>query len=157
MSEPIQFETITIPSYLNEAQRDKLGREIVRFIISRTSKGLDKYNRPFRRYTDSYKNTLDFKLAGKSGKVNLELTGEMLNTLEVISHAPGVIRIGYTGGSSNDKASFNRQNGREFIGITPKDLDLLITTTVPQDDNRLSTDIAEGFAAGFLRSLFGGE
>ena len=143
-----------LPNSTTEADRQTLGNEIVRFIKGRTRNGLDKNNRPFEAYSDTYISSFDFKIAGKS-RVNLTLTGEMLNTLEVISTGTGFIKIGFRDTDSNDKASFNRQHGREFLGITQGDLDLLVVNfTSRTEGERSRADIAEGIASSFLRGLF---
>lgn len=158
MAEPSQDELIRIPSNISESDREILGREIVRFIVQRTRKGLDINNRPFKGYSENYKNNIDFENANKTNKVNLTLTGEMLNTLEVKSHGLGFIKIGFNDSDSNNKASYNRQKGREFVGINQKDLNMLISKfTTQTEDQRLRSEIAGSVAASFLRGLFGGQ
>ena len=158
MAEPKQDVIITIPGNISAADREVLGNEIARFIIERTRKGLDINNRPFKAYSESYKDSIDFDNAGKTNRVNLTLTGEMLNTVELLSHGLGFVKIGFDDSESNDKASFNRQNGRDFLGINQKDLNLLISKFTSQTAaERSRSDIAQSVASSFLRGLFGGQ
>jgi len=158
MAEPRQFEVIRIPNTLNAEDREQLGNEIVRFIIDRTRKGLDKNNVPFRGYSENYKDHIDFQNAGKSNRVNLTLTGEMLNTLEVQAHGPGFIRIGFSDTDSNDKAFYSREKGRDFLGISAKDLQLLLTKFLDRTpQQREQQQIISSVAEAFLRDLLNGE
>jgi hypothetical protein len=60
----------------------KLEDEILRYIKERTAKGISaSRNRPFRPYTPEYKQYKRRKLRSWNGKVNLKLTGRMLNSL----------------------------------------------------------------------------
>lgn len=121
--EPQLTWTIQIPSRFSEAQRLRLANLIINEIISRTKQGIDKNGRAFAKYSDSYKESKDFALAGKSQfRVNLTLTGEMLRNIEVISHGAGFITIGFPENSDeNDKArwALADDNGpvRDFFGL----------------------------------------
>lgn len=117
--------------------RMALGLEVAEFVRQRSESGLDKRNVKFKKYSEAYTKSLDFKNAGKSpGDVNLTLSGDMLAALDVISASKEKIIIGYENGTpENDKAAWN-VNGtygksktikkRDFMGITKKDLKPLI-------------------------------
>lgn len=122
MAEPIQSKIISIPRGYNETQRREIGQEIIRKIKRRTSSGIDINGNLFASYSTNYE---------KSGTVNLSLTGDMLQALEVISTGPGFVRIGFNSRTANDKASFiqsprgqktGKQPVRRFVGISPGDL-----------------------------------
>lgn len=129
---------IRVPAELDGVGRQIVGQEIVDFIVSRTEKGLGINNQPFTGYSDAYKESEDFSIAGKSSTVNLTLTGDMLSDLQVLSTTTGIISIGYPNGSEeNDKAEWlrspqpNSQTGktaptRDFLGISQKDLDVIV-------------------------------
>lgn len=124
MSEPQQYFIVNIDPRFDAGSRQLIGNDIVSFIEARTNQGLDRFNRPFKKYAESYINSLDFKLAGKTPQqVNLRLTGDMHASLRVLSHGPGFIKIGFPGMSDeNDKAKWNAEKGRDLLGIMPKDL-----------------------------------
>lgn len=128
---------IEIPEYLKPDEREELGLRILQFIRQRSAKGLDKDNNPFPKYSPSYKNSLDFKIAGKSSKVNLKLSGDMLAALDLLNHRKGELLIGFENGTEeNDRAEGNilgsygkdpdEKKARDFLGIDPKDLAKLI-------------------------------
>lgn len=122
---------------LSPDQKDEVADLIIERIVNRTDQGKDKNNRPFKEYSDSYKESLDFKIAGKKGKpVNLQLSGDMLAALEHLKKydTNRSIVVGFKNGSEeNAKAdgnirgtygnpSPNPKKARDFLGITIKEL-----------------------------------
>ena len=113
---------IDIPDRFGPADREMIAAEIIEFIVERTRfEGRNKNNRPFTRYSKEYA-----KAKGVSrSDVDLTVSGEMLDELDIISHRKGSILIGYENGTeSNDKATWAKasDNGpvRDFLGITKK-------------------------------------
>lgn len=130
---------IKIPSDLKPAQREELGDLIVEHIFDRTNRGLDKNGRPFPGYSNAYKQSLDFKNAGKSAsKIDLQLSGDMMAAIELLRHKNGELRIGFERGTpENAKAEGNilgtygrdkpiKGKKRDFLGIESKKLRELI-------------------------------
>lgn len=134
-----QRVNIKIRKDLGPRQRQAVGLEIIEHIKKRTSKGLDKSGNPWKgkagTYSKSYKKSLDFKVAGKSNIVNLELSSEMLNSMKVISHRKGELLIGYDKSNKelngkvegNRKGTYGRSSpirgkARDFLGIERKKL-----------------------------------
>ncbi len=127
---------VKVSKKYNPAERVALGTEIIDFIIDRSKAGKDKKGNDFPAYTSDYAKSFDFKLAGKNkDKVNLTLSGEMLNALTVLSHTPGEITIGIPKDDdfNNAKAEGNikgtygqkkpiKGKKRDFMGISRSDL-----------------------------------
>lgn len=113
MTQPNQTEIIRIPLDFGPNEREKIGRDVVKLITRRTKAGLSKFGTFFKPYSPSYK---------KNSLVNLTDTGHMLNNLRVLRHGPGFIIIGFSSIDANDKASFNKINGRDFLGISNLEL-----------------------------------
>ncbi len=130
---------IELPEKLKPNQRQAIAQEVIDFIVERTQKGQDvkgdKWSGSRGTYSPEYIKSLDFKIAGKSKKkVDLTLSSEMLNDLEIIKHAKGKIVIGYgRGNASRGKAEGNilgtygqpdpiPGKSRPFLGITGKKL-----------------------------------
>src|SRR4051812_45409968 len=88
---------LKIPSRLTKSQRTELADLVVEHIYDRTDKGLDKDGKPFRKYSKSYVESLAGQIGGKTknGKVNLQLSGDMLAAMTVLSSSEGEIRIGW--------------------------------------------------------------
>ena len=137
--ESSQTVTINIPLEFDRQTRELIGEDIVDFIRQRTERGLDKNNRRFTGYSDSYANSTEFIAAGKSkSRVDLELSGDMMSDLAVLdATTAGFIVIGYRTGESNNKAAWQRNNlnpnfpRRDFLGITSKDLSNIIARYSP--------------------------
>lgn len=124
---------------LTPDQKDEVADLIIERIVNRTQQGRDKNDKPWRgeaaKYSDSYKKSLDFKIAGKSpGRVDLQLSGDMLAALEVLDKTQRSVTIGFEPGSDeNAKADGNirgtygqttpnPKKARDFLGISEKEL-----------------------------------
>lgn len=129
-----QRTKIEIPKEYSPRERKAIALEIIEFIKNRTSKGKDKNNENFAKYSKGYKKSLDFKLAGKGNTVDLRLTNEMMESLDLISDKSGSLLIGYDRSDKdlNGKVEGNRlgtygnkkavTQPRDFLGIEEKDL-----------------------------------
>ena len=134
MAEVSQKVTLNVPIELSRAVRIEIANDVIDFILKRTERGLDKDNKKFKKYSDTYAASQDFAIAGKSkSHVDLQLTGDMLTALEILDTSiSGFITIGYKQGEENDKAAWQRNNlqkshpKRDFIGITTADLAKII-------------------------------
>jgi len=132
MAEPQLKRRLTIPRDFTSQERRTLATLVIQFIQDRTQSGKDINNRSFPGYSESYKDSKEFELAGKTSRVNLSQTGDTIASIELLSHGPGYITIGYLAGSfENDKAVWLQRsdNGvsRKFLGLTDKDLDRFIS------------------------------
>lgn len=123
-----QRTRIKIPEDLDSQERVELASDILLFIKDRTQSGRNRANRKFPPYSKEY---------FKSGTVDLTLSEDMLNDMRLLSHNRGSLLIGYENGTqSNDKAEGNQtgsygrspnpKKARPFLGITKKDLDVLV-------------------------------
>jgi len=138
--EQTQKETLIVPPTLSSVEREKLGQEIVDFIVERTRNGLDKFNSPFPGYSEEYIKSLEFRVSGKDpGRVDLTLTGDMLGSLKVRGTSTGRITVGYTPGFANDKAAWNINGevSRDFLGIAQSDLDTLVENFTKNKERRV--------------------
>lgn len=154
---------ISIPNSYNSTQREAIGRAIIDRIKQRTTQGLNVNNEPFAPYKQSYRNTDEFQIA-KSGTVNLRLTGDMLADLEVLSHGPGFIKIGFVDESSNQKANWieaptgqkaGRQTPREFVGISQTDLNDILSRFGSTREAEIA-NVGNSFVRDFVRGLLRG-
>lgn len=125
----IQLPT-TIPN--NEGLKLKIGNDIIKAIQKRTKSGKNKLGQAFKKYSDSYKKSEAFKAFGKSGsKVNLKLSGDMLDLMEIRKVKGREITIGWDPSDGQDGKVENHINGvtlpkRDFLGIRPKELSTII-------------------------------
>lgn len=119
----------------------EIGDLIVERIVERTDQGKDKAGNAWRgeaaKYSEAYKKSLDFKIAGKGSGVNLQLSGDMLAALRVLKSTSNWIEVGFDRGSDeNAKADGNIRGtygsdtpnpnkARDFLGMEGKELERL--------------------------------
>lgn len=115
----------------SSAARELIANDLIDAIIKRAEEGYGvnksggevKLKSP---YSKSYADSLEFQAWGKKqGEVNLQLTGAMLNSIEVLESTPDKIRIGIVGEEA--PKAYNHQVGdtvpkRPFMGATNDDL-----------------------------------
>lgn len=157
---------VAIPKRFGPTERLAIAQEVIDFIVTRTRAGKDIDGAAFPKYSQSYKGSLDFKIAGKGSRVDLTLTGEMLDSIKLISHSSGRVTVGFDRSDSklNGKAEGNQlgtygsdtpnpKKARPFLGINKDDLQKIIKR-YPQDRadsvSRAKEELAAASAAGDL-------
>jgi hypothetical protein len=154
--------TIGIPLEWDSEQRILASTLIIEKIQHNTVKGINRYGNSFPGYSEEYKHSIDFKIAGKSNRVDLQQTGDMLASIELIIHRPGIIVVGYPEGSSEvgkvegiQIGSYGDSKGhpsmaRPFLGLPQEQLDLIIAQVNSQSD-KIQSRI--DFTAGLISAL----
>ena len=166
----VQFK-VKIPLGLPSIVREEIGERIIQDIKKRTSKGLDKDNKPFPKYTKEYKESADFKAVGKTSRVNLKLSGDMLDSLDILSNKDGVLTIGYeiddeVAGrvEGNVIGSYGQPTGsvskaRDFLGIKESKVELIVeevkSELAPDIDKQ--SELLDVLAAELLTEIVGDE
>lgn len=118
---------------MSQRTAQSIAEDLVDFIVERTKDGKGKDGKPFPGYSESYKKSLDFKIAGKGNTVDLTLTGEMLDTLKVLEAKKGKIVIGFEEGDEvNGRAEGNilgsyggdpnPKKARNFLDVSDKEI-----------------------------------
>jgi hypothetical protein len=102
------------------------GQAVIDHIVERTESGVDRNGSKFDSYPKSYKESDAFKAFGKTSKVNLSLTGDMLSLLDIVEDKGNSLKIGWREDVENAKA-YNHNVGdtvkkRPFFGINDSDL-----------------------------------
>ncbi len=112
----------------NSGLAQAIGQAMVDKILERTSSGVGVDGKKLKSpYSKEYSDSLEFKAFGKSkGKVNMELTGQMLGTMDILEQSRGKIKIGWSDGEENAKA-YNHNVGdtvpkRPFFGLNDSEL-----------------------------------
>ena len=152
---------IEIPKEFGPTERQALASKVIEHIQKRTENNLDIENKKFTKYSDAYINSPAFKIAGKSPTdVNLKLSGEMMQSIELIAHGNGFIQIGFESGTeANNKAVWTQadDNGpsRMFLGVDDKILERLIAEVNVEspDLNNFAQDLASKTAKSILKRL----
>lgn len=128
---PQQKTRIKIPKGYSPRERKAIAQDVIDFIVERTENGHDKSGKRFPGYSKSYKESLDFKNAGKTSKVDLTLSGEMLSEIDLLTQRNGSITVGYDAGDTelngkvegNRKGTYgkkkaNKSKARDFLGLS---------------------------------------
>ncbi len=122
----------------DDSFKDEVGQLAIQFIVDRTLEGKDKNGKAFKAYKPSYYNSKIFDIYGKSrGSVNLELTGEMHASIDVLKPTQKGVLIGITDFENETKADAHI-NGkgnlpkRDFWGINNDELDDIVRPLVKE-------------------------
>lgn len=129
---------LDLPEQYSRRELLSIGQEVIDAIVDRSqNKHVDKNGKPFPEYSKSYEGSLNFKNAGKTGDVDLTLSGDMLAALQILNVGKGKLVIGFEKGTENDKAEGNilgtygskKENpkkARDFLGVQPKEIDSIL-------------------------------
>lgn len=116
----------------SDVEREAIALEVIDKIIKRSKKGIDKNGDSFPRLSSGYAKYKQTIAGNKSS--NLTLTGDMLDSIEIISNKSGKVVIGYEKGSNeNAKADGNirgtfgtntpdESKARDFLGVSEQEL-----------------------------------
>lgn len=159
MSKPWVKTEILLPKDYDDEDAQTVAEEILNFIVERTKKGYGSDGEKFPGYSPSYKASDVFKLGGKSSKVDLTLSGEMLDSLEILQAKRGKIVIGFAKGSDmNGRADGNCRGSygtskddpskaRNFMELSGKELSKIIRSLdiLPKEtQNKIARDAKAG-------------
>jgi hypothetical protein len=107
--------------------KEAIGQAIIEKILARTAKGEGIGGKAFEhnKYSDAYEKSLAFKAAGKrkGQKPDMRLTGDMLDTLDIIELGKNTISVGWDDDLQAAKA-YNHNTGdtiktpRPFFGLS---------------------------------------
>lgn len=103
-----------------------IGQAIIDRIRERTQDSKDVNGRTFAGYDEDYKDSDTFKAFGKTSKVDMTLTGNMLSQMDIVAEDSNAIKIGWDDETETKKA-YNHNTGdtvtkRQFFGITVQEL-----------------------------------
>lgn len=110
--------------------REEIGQAIIDKIKERTDAGNKLGGGKFKKYSKEYIDSLGFKAHGKDkNDVNLRLTGDMLETMDIIAQSRNIVKLGWRDETQNAKA-FNHQTGdtvpaRPFFGLSNSEIKAL--------------------------------
>lgn len=140
-------QTIDVKKILGDASgiasvSEAFAQALIDRMVERTQEGRDVNGKLFPKYSNSYAQSLAFKVFGKSkGNVNMTLTGDMLASIEP-DIDQGKIKLSVTG-SDNILKAFAHMTGykghpvlegkpkREFFGVSDADLEKIKRKFIP--------------------------
>ncbi len=133
-----------MPKGLTKSQRRAIADLAIEFMVDRTLDGIDVNGKRFPKYSKEYIDSLDFKNAGKKpGKVDLQLSGDMLASIGLLKETDGKIVVGIPAGTDEaDRAEGNilgsyggdpdPKKARRFLGIKKDNLKKIIDLVVSE-------------------------
>lgn len=154
---PTEFE-LSLKGFTVE-EREAIAVEVIDRIKERTQDGKDKFGRQFKSYKT--KDYAKFKSSvGASSKVDLTLSGDMLDSIEIIANKAGKVVIGYSDGNpergkaeGNILGTYGQQKQtapkRDFLGLTKRELDQILSK-YEKDEKRAEKILKQVEDAEFL-------
>jgi len=105
--------------------KESIGQALIDEMVRRTQDGNDLKGKPFKGYSSAY-----MTKTGKTNPPDLTLTGDMLDSLDVINVSGSKVKIGFNQSDVIPRA-FNHNTGdtlpkREFFGIMREELNTVI-------------------------------
>lgn len=136
--------------------REAFGQAVLEKIKERTAAGEFRPNsRPSSKaygYSDEYADSVAFKAAGKSKRdVNMELTGDMMNLMDILESKGSQVKIGWDDELQAAKA-YNHNKGetvpkRPFFGLSRSEVKDIVRELEPQVQKRVRIFEKEGRSA----------
>ena len=149
---------IKIPAAYDSRERQAIASDILDYLRDRTAQGRGEGGQSWPgsagKYSKSYKNSLQYQIARKSGTVNLELTGDMLAVMRLIDDDKGAVVIGFEPNDpeagraegnirgSYGKPTGNRSKARDFLSLSKEELQKILRN-YPLDDDEMRQENVE--------------
>jgi hypothetical protein len=112
----------------NPDLRDQIGQAIIDKIVDRTAEGKAIGGKRDLKgpYSKAYKNSDDYADFGKTGEINMELTGRMMDDIDIINETTNTIKVGFEERIEILKA-YNHNVGdtvkkRDFFGVNKTEI-----------------------------------
>lgn len=115
-----------------------MGQELIDHIRNRTDSGKDRNGESFAAYSKAYKQSEDFEAFGKTSKVDMQLRGYMLASLD-FDASGGAVRLefddrdeelkayGHMTGMEGHKHLDGKTPAREFFGVNDEEAKELLS------------------------------
>jgi hypothetical protein len=139
-------QVIDLENDFDEATALAIGQEFIDIIKERTDNNKSVHGTNLKAYDEDYVKSEEFRAFNKSkSDVNMELTGEMLASMDVLETDGRTVTIGFTTDEDNAKAhghmtGFNGKSDakREFFGINNSEKDSVLSRYEPAQEETLT-------------------
>lgn len=108
----IDIEKLLGSASKNEVIRETFFQLAYDSLLDRLDKGLSVDNKPLKAYSKSYKESLAYDVFGKDGTVNMELSGDMINSIVIKKQNSKTMTIGFDSKEESNKA-YGHMTGME--------------------------------------------
>lgn len=149
---------VKIPAAYSARERRAIASDILDYIRERTADGKGKDGKSWSgaagKYSKSYKQSLQYQIAGKGNKVDLKLTGDMLETMRLIEDDKGAIKIGFDEGDAeagkaegNIRGSYgqptgNKSKARDFLALSREEIKKILQNYPLDDKEALKENVS---------------
>lgn len=82
-------------------------------MIERLDSGRDVNGKLFSKYSKAYKDSLAFSAFGKSSTVNLQLTGDMINSVQIEKQTDKIMTVGFGSDKLENAKAYAHMSGYE--------------------------------------------
>ena len=104
VSVEIDIESLLGPLAKNKDVRETFFQLAFDKMLERLDNGIGADGKKLPKYSKAYKDSLAFDVFGKDGTVNMQLTGGMVNSIEIKKESASKMTVGFTGSDENAKA-----------------------------------------------------
>jgi hypothetical protein len=131
----------------NETLRETFFQLAYDKLLERLSVGRGVDGKILPKYSKAYKNSLAYAAFGKDGTVNMQLTGDMINSVSILKKDSNNITVGFS--KTESAKAYGHITGfeghptldgkvkpREFFGWTDKELNDIAKEIKPQVNNK---------------------
>lgn len=156
--------TVRVSSKYTARERQAIAYDIISYIQDRTKAGKGEGNKkwkpPANKYTKEYKASIDFKLKpDQSGRVNLTLTGDMLDSIKRLKGSDTAIKYGISKGDSdhgkaegNIRGTYGKKRGsssraRDFLTLSKAEKDKILARYPLKDNEERKKSVLETVSA----------
>lgn len=133
----------------------------------RLDKGVGVNGKPLKDYSEEYTNSLAYNAFGKDGTVNMQLSGDMLASLNISNKDPKAFTISFSADES--PKAFAHMTGyrghphldgkvkpREFFGWTDKELKEIANKIKPNTNSEQTSTVTDVQILTLVERLLGG-
>jgi hypothetical protein len=128
----------------------QIGEKALELNVDQINDHVDNKGKAFKKYSDSYRKQIidakkNIKISKKTGRarwggkgksraqigakdpneVNLTVSGKMLGNFGIVRVSKGEVEIGFNSVREKEKAKWNTENDRHFVGLTGKNTKVL--------------------------------
>lgn len=152
----------------NTALKLAAGQAAIDYMLERTKSGVDYNGKAFARYSKEYMESLEFSAFGKSSQVDMELTGEMLGSIDLedlpgneikisIKGEPAARAYGHMTGMKGHPTLEGKAPVREFFGVRESELKSIGRDFMPSSPKDRIGDAALSGISKLLQGLKDGK
>ena len=150
---------VSISRKYDEDERQAIAFDIISYIQDRSKAGKGKDGKKFPGYTKDYRSSQEYKtIKGKKTKVDLTLSGDMLDSIDLLEDEKGGLIIGISEddqdngkAEGNIRGSYGKPTGkqskaRDFLAISKAEVSKILKKYPIKDEEKRKESLQSYFA-----------